>query len=74
MKELLNLLKRRPDLFEQTKNNIWDDDHISKSMLAAHLNEHLDSATREISFVRSSAKWIVENFSPAKYPLLLDLG
>ena len=33
MKKLLNLLERRPDLFEQTNNNIWDDDHISKLSL-----------------------------------------
>ena len=74
MKKLLNLLEKRPDLFEQTNNNIWDDDHISKSMLAAHLNEHLDSATREISFVKASDGWIAENFRPDEYPLLLDLG
>lgn len=74
MKELLKLLKKRPILFEQTKMNIWDDDHISKCMLTAHLDGHSDSATRELQFVKSSVKWITETFPPAKYPLLLDVG
>ncbi|MBS7009078.1 class I SAM-dependent methyltransferase [Anaerostipes sp.] len=74
MKDLLKLVKNKPSLFEQSEKNIWDDDYVSKSMLKAHLKKDLNSATREIEFVKSSVKWISETFPPERYTSLLDLG
>lgn len=46
MKDILKQLNTRPKLFEQSTASIWDDPHISKGMLKAHLNENQESATR----------------------------
>jgi len=72
--QLLNFLNRRPDLYESSTSTFWDDEHISKSMLEAHLNPELEAATRKHDFVKRSAEWIANIANPAKRPRLLDLG
>lgn len=52
MKDILKQLNTRPKLFEQSTASIWDDPHISKGMLKAHLNENQESATRKLDFVK----------------------
>lgn len=74
MKKILNVLEKRPCLFEASPRNIWNDPHISKGMLEAHLNKNLDSATRPMRFVEKSVLWISQTIPPEKYPDLLDLG
>lgn len=70
---LLSLL-RRPGLYEPGTHNLWQDEHISKGMLAAHLDPGLDAATRSHAFVRRSVEWISRIAPAGKYPALLDLG
>lgn len=74
MKELLEQLNKRPDLYQQSKANIWSDPHISKGMLKAHFNKDLESATRKLDFVKKSVIWITNTFPPQQYPKLIDLG
>ncbi len=64
----------RPTLYAQSSHKFWDDAHISKGMLAEHLNPASDGATRNHQFVARSAAWIAEQFTPKNYPILLDLG
>ncbi len=71
---LLSILNRRPDLYEPSTSKFWDDEHISKSMLEAHLNPELEAATRKHDFVKRSAELIAGIANPAKRPRLLDLG
>jgi SAM-dependent methyltransferase len=72
--QLLNYLNRRPDLYQSSTSKFWDDEHISKSMLEAHLNPELEAATRKHDFVKKSAEWIANIANPAERPRLLDLG
>lgn len=65
---------RRPALYEPSTSRFWDDDHISKGMLNAHLNPEWDAATRNHAFVDQSADWISRTLPPEQYPRLLDLG
>ncbi len=74
MDKLLSFLQVKPKLYEKTQYNIWDNDYVSKGMLQAHLDESLDSASRNIKFVNKSVNWISELFPPTKYHNLLDLG
>lgn len=71
---LLEILKKRPSVYEPGCPQFWNDAHIAKSMLKAHLNPELDSATRKLSFVKKSADWIARIADSNKRPLLLDLG
>ena len=77
LSKLIALL-HRPDLNALETNNschsLWDDEHISKGMLEAHLNPDWDAATRSHAFVDQSVHWIAKFAPPPQYPKLLDLG
>lgn len=71
---LLNLLKHRPELYEPGVFPFWDDTHISKGMLAAHLDPEVEAASRKPEFIRRSAGWIAGFTEGISGPGLLDLG
>jgi 2-polyprenyl-3-methyl-5-hydroxy-6-metoxy-1,4-benzoquinol methylase len=73
-KTLLNYLKDRPKLYEPSSAKFWDDEHISKGMLEAHLNPEVEAATRKLDFVDRSASWITSLAMKQEYTELLDLG
>lgn len=64
----------KPSLYAPSTGAFWDDEHISKGMLEAHLNPDWDAATRKHDFVDKSVKWIASLARPTQYPKLLDLG
>ncbi len=65
---------QKPKIYEPSTAKFWNDPHISKGMLEAHLNPEWDSATRKHEFVTQSANWIATIMPPSMYPKLLDLG
>lgn len=74
---MFNELKKyttKPKLYDPSTNKFWDDEHISKGMLAAHLNPNWDAATRKYEFLDKSVNWISEIAPSSQYKLLLDLG
>lgn len=74
MKNIFTIICKKPELFEESQKNMWNDEYISKNMLKAHLNKNLDSATRNYDFVKQSVEWITRILPPTEYPNLLDLG
>lgn len=72
-KELLRCLTK-PELYTKSTEKFWDDEHISKGMLQAHLDPGLEAASRKHAFMDSSVEWISNIAPPEQYPLLLDLG
>ena len=64
----------RPPVYTKSKGEFWNDEHISKQMLKAHLNPEFDGASRKLDFIEKSVSWIVELVSPSSYPFLLDVG
>lgn len=73
MLHVIEKYMQRPPLYAPSTAKFWDDTHISKGMLQAHLAPSLDSATRNYRFVQKSAQWI-ETVAPPQRPHLLDLG
>lgn len=71
--KLLNVSKK-PPLFEPSTSQFWDDEHISKGMLAAHLNPTVEAASRTHEFIDRSVEWITQIAPPSKNKKLLDLG
>lgn len=65
---------KTPSLYEKSSAPFWDDEHISKGMLEAHLDPDLDAASRPMRFIDESAEWIAKTFPAREYPSLLDLG
>lgn len=64
----------KPQLYASSTGEFWNDEHISKGMLAAHLNPQEDAATRKHEFLDRSVQWISKIAPPAQYKSLLDLG
>jgi SAM-dependent methyltransferase len=65
---------KKPALYEESTSKFWDDEHISKGMLEAHLNPNWEAASRKHDFIESSVTWIKEAFPCENYRKLLDLG
>lgn len=71
--QLLSALPR-PPLYAPSDGEFWADPHISKGMLAAHLNPDLDAASRTGEFIARSAGWIASQLPVGDYPRMVDLG
>ena len=78
MKEILMKLVKKPALETVNKNSVyqalWNDEHISKGMLEAHLSPTWDAASRNHKFIEQSIHWIATIAPPRQYSKLLDLG
>lgn len=72
--KLMTYLKQRPKAYAPGVPEFWNDPHISKGMLKAHLDSDMEAATRKLEFVRRSAEWIGQIADPQIRPRLLDLG
>ena len=75
IKKLLELSKK-PEIFTRSDQKFWDDRHISKQMLNAHLDPDCDAASRSFETISSSVNWLVEEIlpDPAHGTGVLDLG
>ena len=59
-------------IFQRSNESIWTDEHVSKSLLDAHLDESYDAASRKIDRRMDTINWINKNLdSDSK---ILDLG
>lgn len=65
-------IMQKPALYEKTQERFWDDPHISKGMLEAHLNPNTDAASRKPKFINRSVEWISSLLQPGTK--LFDLG
>lgn len=65
---------RKPELYSESSSKFWDDEHISKGMLEAHLNPGLEAASRKHKFIDNSVEWITKVAPCEKYKEVLDLG
>lgn len=52
-KSLIPILER-PPLYTKTAVPFWDDEHISKQMLIAHLDPGFEGASRKFAFIDKS--------------------
>lgn len=74
---MFNELKKyttRPKLYTPSTNKFWDDEHISKGMLEAHIDPNWHGATRKHEFLDKSVNWISEIAPSSRHKFLLDLG
>jgi SAM-dependent methyltransferase len=72
--ERLRQLQQRPPPFEPGEPLFWDDPHISKGMLASHLNPNTDAASRRPETIERSVVWLVEMLGLRPGDAVLDLG
>lgn len=75
MFDFLLEVNRRPEPFaEYTARELWADPHTSEKMLALHLNESVDAASRNHAFLDRSADWIVSHFELESGAKVADFG
>ena len=72
-KQVLKYIQK-PLLYEPSSSKFWNDEHISKGMLEAHLNKDWDAETRKHDFIIKSIDWISSIAPPSQKNKLLDLG
>lgn len=72
--QLLKMIEKCPEPYEPGEDLFWDDPHISKGMLDAHLDPALESASRKHEQIDLSAQWIGSLVGGADKGCLLDLG
>lgn len=72
--KVIQFFKDVPELYAQSDDAFWDDEHISKHMLAAHLNPDCENASRKQEEIKESVEWIVNLCESVEGKKLLDLG
>lgn len=72
--ELLFQYAQRPALFAKSSAPLWDDEHISKGMLQAHLDPEWEAASRRHRFIDDSVEWIIRHSGIQSGAKILDLG
>lgn len=75
MYTFLNKINACPKPFQYyTAEILWNDDHISKQMLAMHLDENRDPASRNKVFLDQSAAWMTARFGIEPKLRICDFG
>jgi SAM-dependent methyltransferase len=74
MDKLAELLTVKPRLFEPGEPLFWNDPHISKGMLKAHLDPTHDAASRRPEIIDNIVKHLLDSGVLTPEMKLLDLG
>lgn len=72
-KRFISMLEK-PPLYTKTTIPFWDDEHISRQMLKAHLDPNFEGASRKLEFIENSVRWIKEVLPAAEYRQIIDIG
>jgi SAM-dependent methyltransferase len=72
--ELVAASVKKPRLYEKTEFLFWDDFHISKSLLDAHLNSENDGASRKLATIEHSVNNLTSSSLLNEGDTVLDLG
>ncbi len=67
-------LNRAPALFQPGDAPFWDDPHISEGLLAAHLDQSSDAASRPPGEIDGAVRWLSEIGVLRSGTRVLDLG
>ena len=73
-KKIMKYLKGISVEYTPSSKKFWDDEHISKFMLEAHINPDIESASRNHRFIEKSVEWITSLIPDMKGKKILDLG
>lgn len=75
MFEKLEAINSRPAPYQfYTADELWTNAHTSRKMLAYHLNETIDLASRNKGFIEKSVAWIVSRFGLNADTRIADFG
>ena len=66
-------LQQKPEPFTPGEPLFWNDPHISKQMLAAHLSQNTDLASRRQETIDATVRWLVDYLKLKIGQTVLDL-
>jgi 2-polyprenyl-3-methyl-5-hydroxy-6-metoxy-1,4-benzoquinol methylase len=64
---------KKPALYEKGNAGMWEDDHISRHLLALHLSQDCDAASRKRGTIEKTVQWIETHLDKTQRTIL-DLG
>lgn len=67
-------LQQNPEPFAPGELLFWNDPHISKKMLDAHLDPNIEAASRKPETIDRSVKWLIKTLGLKTAASILDLG
>jgi len=67
-------LQQKPEPFAPGEPLFWNDPHISKQMLDAHLDPNIEAASRKPETIDRSVKWLNKTLGLKTAASILDLG
>ena len=67
-------LQQKPAPFTPGEPLFWNDPHIAKQMLSAHLSQSTDSASRKSETIEASVRWLLSYLDLKIGQTILDLG
>jgi SAM-dependent methyltransferase len=67
-------MQQKPEPFTPGEPLFWNDPHISKQMLAAHLSQNTDLASRRQETIDATVRWLVDYLKLKIGQTVLDLG
>jgi SAM-dependent methyltransferase len=71
---LADAVNRPPPFSVYTTDALWTDPHISRRMLNFHLDAGIDVASRRISFIDESVRWLTRYFGLSARKRVADFG
>jgi cyclopropane fatty-acyl-phospholipid synthase-like methyltransferase len=75
MYDLLQSINHRPKPYEvYTAEMLWNDRHISKQLLACHLDQTTEWASRNLPFIDKSVDWMTARFQIGENTKICDFG
>jgi len=72
IKELIKTAQK-PEIYTPGTASMWEDEYISTQLLAVHLNQDIDLASRKESTIASTIDWMLDKV-PGDKLNILDLG
>lgn len=72
--DLLNRVSEKPKHFDKGEELFWNDEHISKGMLEAHLDPEWDAASRKHDTINKTCDWITSKLQLPESAEVIDLG
>jgi len=71
----LREINKRPEPYQfYTAAELWTDPHRAEKMLAYHLDDSIDAASRKSEFIERSVLWIKDYFALGAHSTIVDYG
>lgn len=72
--EVLKKATEKPKLYERSSDKFWDNPHISKQMLRAHLNPEINAASKTREIIDVETEFIIQTTGMNSTMSVINLG